>query len=280
MDDKHYLDYLEKGYTNQGFVKAYEAIWQRKYPEILKINGLPIHFDPNAKKILVALSGGADSSMLTYMLCKLIEREKLETKIYCYTMVRFWKEKPWLEPMSTDVYNWLKNKFPNIIMHQHIGFLPPVFETVPLGNLGIKTMLPPMANCDVLVSVEYQTYLLESKGYEWVYSGTTMNPPLNTTDQPKFRDEKVIKDNWSWVIDGPSVNPFGLLRKNYTMAQYINYDLDELLQLTRSCEGDAQLFGDEYRHNGKYPPECGFCFFCEEKHWGLENSKGFLLENL
>ena len=45
MDDKHYLDYLEQGYKNKKFVDTYELLF-RPYPEIHRINGLPIHFDP------------------------------------------------------------------------------------------------------------------------------------------------------------------------------------------------------------------------------------------
>ena len=64
------------------------------------------------------------------------------------------------------------------------------------------------------------------------------------------------------------------------MAQYINYGLNDLLALTRSCEGSIVEFGEEYLHNNDYPPECGTCFFCEEKTWGFNNAEGYLLENL
>jgi hypothetical protein len=64
------------------------------------------------------------------------------------------------------------------------------------------------------------------------------------------------------------------------MAQYHNYNQWDLLKLTRSCEADVAEYGEEYRYNRQYPPECGHCFFCKEKQWGLDNCKGFLLENL
>jgi len=270
MDDFAYLDYLETKYLEKTFIAEYEGKWDlQKYPDVLKINGLPIHFDKNAKKILLALSGGADSSLLLYMLCTLIQRENLKTKIDVYTMVRFWEGKPWLAPMATDVYNYLKKKFPNIIGQQHWGFLPTDLEMVPLKNLNLThNEYPSMANCDVLVTAEFQNYLVYTHKYEWVYSGTTMNPPTNHKEAPEFRNEEVVAGNISWVIHGYNLMPFGLLRKNYTMAQYINYDLGDLLKLTRSCEGDIREFGEDYKFNRLYPPECGHCFFCEEKQWG------------
>ena len=240
---------------------------------------MPIHLDKHAKKILVAFSGGADSSLLLYMLCTLIKRKKLKTKIDVYTMIRFWEQKPWLKPMAEDAFGYLKKQFPDIIGIQHWGFLPHEFETVPLKKLNLRNLtLPAMAKCDVLITHSYQVFLLETYKYDWVYSGTTMNPPIDNNQAPAFRNEKVVKDNWDWVITGSCINPFGLLRKNYTMAQYVNYKLETLLKLTRSCEGDIAQFGEEYRHNRQYPPECGHCFFCQEKEWGKNNAQGFLLD--
>ena len=282
MDDKHYLDYLEAGYKDEQFIKTYEMIF-RPYPEIHRINGLPVHFDPNAKNLLVSLSGGADSSILTYMLCDYIEKNNYNNKIYCMTLVRFWKEKPWLAPMAEDVYNYLKARFPDIIQEQIWGFLPPEFEDVPLTRLGkehLFTKLPREANCDVLCTLDFQEYVMYRYNIDLIYTGITMNPPFATDDEPTFRNEEFMKDNWDWAISGPAINPFGLLRKNYTMAQYHNYDQWDLLKLTRSCEGDIAEFGEENRRNRQYPPECGHCFFCQEKKWGLDNCNGFLLENL
>ena len=275
MDDFKYLDYLELHYKKQDFIKQYETQY-RRYPNVYRINGLPIHLDKHAKKILVAFSGGADSSLLLYMLCTLIKREKLKTKIDVYTMIRFWEQKPWLKPMAEDAFGYLKKQFPDIIGIQHWGFLPHEFETVPLKKLNLRNLtLPAMAKCDVLITHDYQEYLIKSYNYEWVYSGTTMNPPIDNNQAPAFRNETVVKDNWDWVITGSCINPFGLLRKNYTMAQYVNYKLETLLKLTRSCE--VSLFEIE-DYKTKYPPECGTCFFCQEKEWGKNNVEGFLLD--
>jgi len=278
MDDTKYLGYLELHYKKRNFVDQFEKKnYPRRYPTVYRINNLPIHLDKHAKKILVAFSGGADSSLLLYMLCTLIKREKLKTKIDVYTMIRFWEQKPWLKPMAEDAFRYLKKQFPNIIGMQHWGFLPHEFETVPLKNLNLPNLtLPSMAKCDVLITHGYQEYLIKSYNYEWVYSGTTMNPPIDNDQAPEFRNETVVKDNWDWVITGSCINPFGLLRKNYTMAQYINYRLDDLLKLTRSCEISTAEIKEHY--NTKYPPECGTCFFCQEKEWGKNNAEGFLLD--
>ena len=51
MDDFKYLDYLELHYKKQDFIEQYEKIqYPRRYPNVYRINGLPIHFDKHAKK--------------------------------------------------------------------------------------------------------------------------------------------------------------------------------------------------------------------------------------
>jgi hypothetical protein len=276
MDDFKYLEYLEKVYTEDRVVDSYNIQWApyHLYPSIYHVNGLPIHFDKNAKKILIAFSGGADSTMLTYMLCKLIEREKFETKIHMFTMIRFWNDKPWLTPMATDVFNWLQSKFPNIIVEQHWGFIPPPFELIPMEKIGIENN---KANLDALVTQEYQNYLMQTYNYEWIYSGVTMNPPNLSKDQPVFRNEENVLNDIGSVIFSKALNPFGFLRKNFTMAQYQNYQLDELLALTRSCEANSFRLKNTSWNGNKYPPECGHCFFCKEKQWGKDNAAGFLM---
>jgi len=63
-----------------------------KLPGLLKstFSGLDVMFDPEWKRIGVNLSGGADSCLLTYLLCKIIKDNKLETKVDVITYQRCW----------------------------------------------------------------------------------------------------------------------------------------------------------------------------------------------
>ena len=273
--NSNYLDYLYNGYTNADLVRGYESLWNRPYPDVIQVNKFPIHFDKSAKKILVTLSGGADSAILFYMLAKLIFDLKIETKLYAVTVSRFYKTKPWLEISANKVFEYVKNKFPTVVIEQYWGFMPPTLETVTLKEINVKHIKGDYA--DVLYMTEYQDYLIKKHNFDYVYSGTTMNPDIE--NGPTFREPSQIKENWFWVVAGKSINPFGMLKKNFTIAQYHNYNVLDLFELTRSCEGDIKTFGNVYKDNNKIPPVCGECFFCKERKWGDDNKQEFLNVN-
>jgi len=84
MDDKNYLKHLDNLYKNKKEIAKYELLYRRKYPDLIYINGLPIHFDSSFDKILISLSGGADSAILAYMLLDYIKTNKIATKVHFF----------------------------------------------------------------------------------------------------------------------------------------------------------------------------------------------------
>jgi hypothetical protein len=280
------LQELKELYLSDEFIKIYDDAFSGfpgspKYPEILEIDGFPVHFDPNAEMINVSFSGGADSSMLTVLLAKLIQKYKLKTKITPVYMARFTYSKPWLEPMALDVYNYIKNMFPDIIQDIQTGFIPEIFETTDFTFKYEKQYedFPKEAGLDAIYAGSFGVYMVKKLGASRTYSGTTMNPPPINEDAEiiPFREEEVIMSTNHWVIGPFHINPLGYLRKDFTMAMYEKYDLYDLLKLTRSCEVNLVGLGEDYKYvDGVYPPECGHCFFCLEKKWGIENMGKFL----
>lgn len=247
------------------------------------INGLPLHFDPEVERIGITFSGGADSTILTVMLCELIKQIKCKTKIHAITMVRFWNTKPWLAIDAEKLFLHLQEKYPDILEAQHWGFLPPKLEPVPIANLGDPNLVheyPKHAKVDSYVVNDFEEYTLKKNKISWSYSGVTMNPPLDTPDQPKFRNIEFAQNEIYRVVSAKYISPFALLQKNFTLAQYKNYDVEYLLPQTRSCEADVKTLGEKYMDSEETPPTCGFCFFCQERQWGLDNSTVYLKENI
>jgi 3'-phosphoadenosine 5'-phosphosulfate sulfotransferase (PAPS reductase)/FAD synthetase len=78
------------------------------------INGVPIVFDKKDSDIAVTLSGGADSSMLLYLLCTIIRTQALKTRIHCITLLRFTEDRIYLEDVVTGVIKYIRDKFPDI----------------------------------------------------------------------------------------------------------------------------------------------------------------------
>lgn len=278
------FEILKEKYSDQIYIKNYENYHGKKYPDLYDVNGLPVHFDSTSKEISISLSGGADSSLLFYILCDLAEKTGSKVKIHATTMVRFYDTKPWLEKPAKDVFDWMKTRFPNIVGEHDWGFIPPDLEVVKMKKLGLRhlnsTYTTDLMFCDVLCTLTYQDYLLKKKKWNFIYSGATMNPPETFANAPEFRSTEVLEtQNIDKVVNATVINPFALVQKDWIMAQYKNFELQDLLALTRSCEADAKVLGEMWLDvKDQQPPACGECFFCKERQWGSDNMDKFLVE--
>lgn len=278
------FEILKEKYSDQIYIKNYENYHGKKYPDFHNVNGLPIHFDTSFTEIGISLSGGADSSLLFYILCDLAEKTGSKVKIHATTMVRFYDTKPWLEKPAKDVFDWMKTRFPDIVGDHNWGFIPPDLEVVKMKKLGLRHLNnnypADLMFCDVLCTVTYHDYLIKQKNWSFIYSGTTMNPPENYANAPEFRTVEVLETHGiDTVVNATVINPFALVQKDWIMAQYKNFELQDLLPLTRSCEADAKVLGEMWLDiKDQQPPACGQCFFCKERQWGSDNMDKFLVE--
>ena len=87
-----------------------------------------IPLDPSWKNIGVTLSGGADSAILTYMVCSLIQDLQMDVTIHVIYNIRMWKLRPWQAYVSNNVYEYFLKKFPNLKFRRHENFVPPSIE--------------------------------------------------------------------------------------------------------------------------------------------------------
>jgi hypothetical protein len=277
------LESLKEQYSDQNFINAYETYHKKKYPDLHDVNGLPIHFDVSFTEIGISLSGGADSSLLFYILCNLVEKTGSNIKVHATTMSRFYDTKPWLEKSAKDVYAWMKTRYPDIVGEHNWGFIPPDLEVVKMKKLGLKHLdleySTKLMYCDILCTIKYQDYLIKRKKWNYIYSGTTMNPPENFAKAPEFRTQEVLESKGiDTVVNSTVINPFALITKNWIMAQYDNFNVQDLLLLTRSCEADTKILDKKWLHiDNEQPPFCGQCFFCKERQWGIDNKEMYLI---
>jgi hypothetical protein len=253
------------------------------------VNGLPIYFNKNDKIFNINLSGGADSTLLTYILCKLISEHKLNIKIIATTLIRFWEYRSGTEDAARNIFNIIQSMFPDIEMEQVFGFVPTALEVTPLKNI----VLPPNAfgeffkenaNADVYAVMNFTDYVNKRNKVNRTYSGTTTNPDhLGTSvNAPEFRRvrEFMDSDNHSYLRNTVRQDPFFLIQKNWVMAQYENFGITSLRDATRSCESTDIVLNSMFgvgqwdSTNAKY--SCGKCFFCQERAWGIDSTDIFL----
>jgi len=275
------FEHLTELYNNKELKDKW--IWKHKdfLPPTVIVNDLPIHFSSAFKRIGISMSGGADSTLLAYILLKLITENKIDCKLYPFHMVRFADTKPWLEYIARDVWNWLDKKFPGILQPLEYGFIPSDLETLPLSVVNPKNFENvdfTRCNTDVLITQRFKEYFVKKHNLRFVYSGTTTNPPFdNNLNAPQFREADQTNLNPELVIAPAMINPFALITKDWVMAQYENFQIPELLNLTRSCEADSlQLDIHKWNPGRVYPKPCGECFFCKERDWGIVNSSKYV----
>lgn len=236
------------------------------------VDGVEIPFDKNWKNIAISVSGGADSALLAFLLCSRTDI----SSVHIISHTRNWKNKPWQEYDSLKVYNWLKNKFPKISFVRHTNFIPPEFEWADRGPI-ITDEYGKLVSGDNVELRSFAEYICFKNNIDAYYNAVTRNPknvnfqgmPSRNIDQS---DDNIhllkMQHMGRWAL-----HPFRFTEKSWIVTQYKKLNLDELLALTRSCEGEFTNLDYTNYIPGQHVPICGECFWCKEREWAIEQSK-------
>lgn len=211
------------------------------------------YVEKHVKNIGIWVSGGADSSILLYLLSKKIKDENLDVMIHPFSVRRGRPVNP-------------------IYAENVIDF---IVEKLNFENMNeIKIYYPDKND-------EYQREIKEfrerdvenfnSNKIEIMYSGITSNPPENDStiskNKERSRDEsseRLIEDKSSLAY---YINPFFKINKKNIAEIYEKFDLlNDLFPITRSCEGDK-------KDTRNYTTHCGKCWWCEERLWAFGRLK-------
>lgn len=234
-------------------------------------DGLDIPLNPEWTNIAIMLSGGADSASLAYILCTEIERRNQKITLDIFSSNRCWSTRPWQGDISKGVYDWFKNRFPNIIGERITTFVAPQLEHGVSGEI-----IDGKSGEQILMS-EFNRYMAHVNDYNAIYNATTANMPGYKGLRMLNRDEIATKyvalvKPTHWIL-----HPYVHTAKDWVIKQYKDLNILELLNLTRSCEGDSDIerthFGMDatwYKQNKKVPKECGVCYWCREREWAME----------
>lgn len=199
------------------------------------------------------LSGGADSAIVYYKLCK----EFPNAEIYVLTLAT--DEKPYYimlaERVIQKVYEMTGVKpvkhITKLIKHSDEGYV---------------------SGQEELADILYNEYQVED-----IYSGISSNPPIPDMleyfkhnhnldiEQVKFHIGKRDKERDFLPSTYKRIGaPFALLSKRDVCNTYVDEDvLDDIYPITCSCE--AVKTTDE----SGYPIHCETCFFCLERWYGF-----------
>lgn len=235
---------------------------------------MKIPFDPSWKNVAVAVSGGADSALLAYMVCELAKEH--DTTVHIINHVRCWKTKPWQQDDAEKVYKWLLWKFYHVPFKRHINFIAPELE---YGNVGpnLTDEYGKRVSGDNIQSRAYAEYVCKTHNIDAFYNGVTRNPRLADFNGMAERDIEPTEDNkhLEYMVHMGVVvsHPFRFVDKAWIMLQYKELGLADLFERTRSCEGEIEGINYTNYTKGQYVPVCGECFWCKEREWAIEQNK-------
>lgn len=206
------------------------------------------------KNIAINCSGGADSSILLYTTIKFLEENnRNDTKIFILTCAND-KKGRWNAKNATEVINYIINKTgTNLIDHHYVYYRD---------------------TQDVKYFHEIEFDLFISKKVDLILSGITSNPFGNTEVEDingkiiDLKDEALpdrdgnTHEPWKYYECASWYHPFINVDKRFTAFLYKMYGNDDLLNLTRSCEG----FADSTEN---FTKPCGQCWWCLERKWAF-----------
>lgn len=236
------------------------------------IDSVELPLSQDWKKIGISLSGGADSALLAYLICS-----NTDAEIHITSQIRNWKSKPWQGQNSIDVFNWLKEKFKNLSFYRHEGFIPPDLEWGSVGPTIIDEY-GQLKSGDRIILRSFNEYICHREKIDAWFAAVTKNPPLAFKGALEDRNVPTIP-----LIDkhlGVTIcHPFVNVSKEWIVKKYYDFDIIELFNITRSCEGDNKSYPDVFKGldymsyiPGQTVPECGQCFWCKEREWGIKNA--------
>lgn len=237
------------------------------------IDGKDIPFDNAWANIAIGVSGGADSALLTYLLCSMITDN---TSVHIINHIRMWKTKPWQEWNSRQVINWLQNKFPRIKFEKHANFISPELEYSNIGP-SLKDEYGRLVSGDNIEARAFAEYICHRHNVDAFYNAVTRNPKGIDLGGMTERDIDETADNTHLIIShhmgGWACHPFRFTDKSWVLKQYRRLEIMDLFDITRSCEGEFTDIDYTTYKPGQYVPTCGNCFWCKEREWAIEQSK-------
>ena len=230
-----------------------------------------LYLDKNWKKIGISISGGADSALLSYLICS-----NTNAEIHFTNQVRCWKSRPWQEYVADQVINWFQSRFKNKF-YVHRNLIPPELEWGDKGP-NLVDEYGKLKSGNQIILRSHNEYIIHKYKLDAAYGAINKNPDVDfdgaLEDRNKGHIPPYFEHNRVAIC-----HPFVHTRKDWIIKQYYRHNIIDLLELTRSCEGDRYVYPNIFKNldyttyiNGQFVPTCGECFWCKERAWAINEA--------
>ena len=203
-------------------------------------------FPSKISAIGVQLSGGADSSLMLYLLVKMIQNRNDCDRVKIYPIVCYD-----VQAKNIDEPNVVANVIKWIEHNTGCDFITPMSVTPFFNPLSDKT--------DVIRA--NRLYLKQKYNCEFTLDGISMGMPHSSRpDIGDWRDDAKI-----WALNDmyPHEFPWSTVTKRFISEQYKKFDINELSKLTNSCTISSTV-------------PCKECWWCRERYWAFNSYDGGL----
>ena len=204
--------------------------------EYYNIGNYKFPYDPTLEKVGLKISGGADSSLIAYILGILKSKGLIHSQII--TMTNEHHDRPYQIDVTNRVLNYVTQKTGSVFEYR-VSVFSPSTETYEINRSNI---------------------VQETKnkfGFSKHYMGITANPPAESGIPPE--DFERTHDNNKSIIETYKFSPWINYHKQDIANIYKELDIMDLFSITRSCETRTFDFTEH----------CGKCWWCKERYWGF-----------
>ena len=199
------------------------------------------------KTLALSMSGGADSTILCYILAKTSQKRNLQITIQPYNGYDIWA--PMDSKGVVKIIKYIQSKFPTVDIQWPIST---VFDTNGDSAPNDKNMyIGPLID-----KLEAHNVVDE------VMNGISMGPSLEVQQTFKDWDNKINVRRlsgyhlWNEVeraID--HLSPFKHVDKRFIVQCYKDFGIEKLLRMTNSCTAPQG--------------NCSECWWCQERAWAI-----------
>jgi 7-cyano-7-deazaguanine synthase in queuosine biosynthesis len=204
-----------------------------------------IEVPPRLTKVGIKMGGGADSTILAYMIAKYKKEEN--PKIILVPIVIDIKNRNFQIPYTKRIINFIEKELDVTFEPMHVSKIS-TFKTRDY------------------VESELTKFLYNNKTIDCHFMGATEIPPKKEftgmfEDLPIGRHILEEKPEIEYINNNMiSIRPFLNINKQEIKELYDHYNLTDILfPMTKSCTTDGQID----------TPHCGYCWFCRERKWGF-----------
>ena len=226
---------------------------------------MELYLNHDWKRIGISISGGADSALLAYLICS-----NTDADIHFTNQIRLWKTRPWQEHVADNVIDWFKGRFKNNF-YLHRNLIPPELEWADKGPT-IVDEYGKLKSGNQIILRSHNEYIAHKYKLDALYGGINKNPDIEIKGALADRDDGHIPPHF--IHSHVHIcHPFVHTKKDWIIEQYYKHNIIDLLNLTRSCEGEFAGINYKTYTTGQFVPVCGNCFWCKEKEWAIESTK-------